>query len=168
MILITGLPAAGKTTLASKLEEFLERIGKRSIHLDGIELRRIFKEFNYDERGILEFSHHVKELLKLLCSKGFTVILSMVLPLEKARKEVLSACDKSIVILLKCEDLQILRSRDFKGVYELADNGEVILPGYSIPLEEPINPDLTLDTCSKSVDESFEEILYLLRRKEVI
>ncbi len=166
LVFITGVPSTGKTTLARKLNGFLRNSGLFSVHLDGFDLRKIFGNFEYTPDGILKLAESAGNLLEILCEKEVHVILSAVVPLERARSRMLSSCERSILVLLECGDEEILRSRSKR--YEMADEGRMVLPGYTIPFERPSEPDLVLDTCLEDEDLCLKKILDLLRARGVM
>lgn len=78
----TGQPGAGKTTLAKAL---IEKCSDNCIHIDGDELRDIFKNYDYSTKGREKNMNSVLDLCRFLDKKNFTVVVSVVAPYKKIR-----------------------------------------------------------------------------------
>ncbi len=163
LVLITGMPSSGKTTLAEGLGKALRRRGVFSLHVDGIEFRRIVGNYVFDERSIDELFERIEAFTEVMKDKGMILIYSLVAHrrhLRERLKRILSA----VHVHLECP-VEILKERDSKGVYKAADRGEMFLPGYSEPYEMPLQADLVLRSCEMEVSEEVEKVLKLLERK---
>lgn len=83
-ILIMGLPGAGKTTLAEKLQEFLNNNNKKTIRLNADQVRKEYDDWDFSEEGRLRQSNRMRELSeKIECDY---VIADFVAPLVKMRE----------------------------------------------------------------------------------
>ena len=80
IIVLFGQPACGKTTLAKKIAE------NDFIHIDGDDLRDIFKNKDYSREGRIKNLNRASDIAKYLSYKGSNVVLSLVYPYEEARK----------------------------------------------------------------------------------
>jgi len=163
LVLITGMPASGKTTLGKALNKRLRELNLCSIHLDGIEFREMMGEMDFSEERTKSVIKEGERIVKILLRKGIILIITIVGPIDKDRKSLLSIAD-SIHVHLECP-IEELKKRDFKGVYKKADRGEIILPGYSYKYESPKNPDLLLKSCEISVEKEVEEVVKAMEKK---
>jgi adenylylsulfate kinase len=72
-----------------------------------------------------------------------------------------------IEVYCRCPIVECIR-RDVKGLYEKAKSGEIKdFTGVSSPYEEPLNPDLLLDTCSQTFEESVGAVMSLLEKRNL-
>ena len=84
-----GQPGSGKTTLAKTLKEHLEYNNHRVVqHIDGDEMRSIFKNTDYSKEGRMNNLRKVNDLIRFLDFKGFDVVVSVVAPYNEVRNEI--------------------------------------------------------------------------------
>lgn len=84
-----GQPGSGKTTLAKALKEHLEYNNHRVVqHIDGDEMRSIFKNTDYSKEGRMNNLRKVNDLIRFLDFKGFDVAVSVVAPYNEVRNEI--------------------------------------------------------------------------------
>ena len=104
----TGQPGAGKTTLAKKLVEYLN-VGN-TIHIDGDDLRDIFKNKDYSESGRRANIQRAQDIAHFLNEKGYNVVASLVSPYKDLREDLKS---KSSVIEIYIHTDNIRGREDF-------------------------------------------------------
>lgn len=104
----TGQPGAGKTTLAKKLVEYLN-VGN-TIHIDGDDLRDIFKNKDYSESGRRANIQRAQDIAHFLNEKGYNVVASLVSPYKDLREDLKS---KSSVIEIYIHTDDIRGREDF-------------------------------------------------------
>lgn len=159
---LTGLPGAGKTTLARAVAEALAARGQRVEHLDGDAIRAAFPGtgFSAEERDA-----HVRRvgfLASRLEAHGVVAVVSLVSPYARSRDAVRAQCVRFVEVhvatpLAECE------RRDPKGLYAKARRGQLAhFTGVSDPYEPPPAPELTLDTTGRDVDALASELLAAL------
>ncbi|MEM2144379.1 MAG: adenylyl-sulfate kinase [Candidatus Jordarchaeaceae archaeon] len=160
---LTGLPASGKTTIARALEKVLRERGLNVEVLDGDEVRKNLSPdlgFTNEDREI--HAKRVAYVTKLLVRNGVAVIVGLISPLRKFRENARKQIGKFVEVWVKCPLEECIR-RDPKGLYKKAINGEINdLTGIQHPYEEPLNPEVTVDTLKESVEESVNKILQKL------
>ncbi len=164
IIWLTGLPGAGKTTIAYEMKRILESEGKTVNILDGDEVRKkISPDLGFSPEDRILHNKRVIEMAKKLSLEG-VVLISLIAPYQKVRdhaREVLSP--KFAEVFVKCP-LEVCMKRDPKGLYARAVQGEIKnLTGYNDTYEEPANPELVLQTDKESLDESVGKVLSLVR-----
>lgn len=154
---LTGLPSAGKTTIAKELVKYIPN----SILLDGDEIRD-----SYISQG-LGFSKEDRDthLLRVadiakICSQTSTVICAFVSPHEDTRRYLKQYIGKNFVeVYVKC-DADIAEIRDVKGLYARARAGEIPnFTGVGQEYEPPMNPDIFVDSGSWKLKTCVEVIL---------
>lgn len=89
------------------------------------------------------------------------VICSFVAPYEEIRKKIKA----DIMVYVKCP-VDMCIQRDVKGLYKKALAGEIKnFTGLNGPYEEPINPDVIVETNKKYVQECVDEIIKCIKKK---
>jgi adenylylsulfate kinase len=169
---LTGLPSAGKTTLARAVGVRLERAGRRVEVLDGDDLRRHLTSdlgFTRQDRDTNVF--RVGYVARLLARNGVAVLVPVIAPYAEARDRVRAEHDADGVDFVQIHvatSLDVCAERDVKGLYAKQRAGELHgLTGVDDPYEVPEHPDLRLDTAGRSVDESAAYVLALLRERGI-
>lgn len=146
---ITGLPAAGKTTLARALAERLSQDGQQTFVLDGDELRRgLCADLGLSDQDRTENIRRAGEVARLLVCAGVTPICAFVSPFAADRQRVrdLFAPEDFCEIHLNTALEECIR-RDPKGLYAKARHGEIKgLTGWDAPYEIPATPNFCFDT----------------------
>jgi bifunctional enzyme CysN/CysC len=171
VVWLTGLSGAGKTTIARAVERRLFELGCRTVLLDGDQLRRGLSAdlgFSPQDRG--ENIRRAGEVAKLFFEQGNLVICAFVSPYRQDRDRVRARLpDGRFVEVFVNASLETCRLRDPKQLYVRADSGQIAdFTGISAPYEEPLRPELTIDTERVSVDEGADSIVAHLRLAELI
>jgi adenylylsulfate kinase len=167
---LTGLPSAGKTTLALALAERLRAGGTDVEVLDGDEVRTHLSAglgFSRADRDT-----HVSRIgfvAELLARRGVTVLVPVIAPYAQARDAVRAhhaAHGTAHLQVHLSTPVQVCAERDVKGLYAKAFRGEISsMTGVDDPYEIPEDPDLRLDTSSLTLDESVRHLEELLGRR---
>lgn len=146
---LTGLPAAGKTTLARAVERRLHERGLRTFVLDGDELRAGLNAglgFSPAERS--ENLRRAGHAARLLFDSGAVVLCAFVSPTAADRGRIRTLFDPGgfVEVWVSCP-VDVCRGRDPKGLYRRADRGELPdLTGVGAPYEPPTAAELVIDT----------------------
>jgi len=151
VVWFTGLSGSGKSTIAERVLDELERRHVPVEYLDGDRVRSVFPDTGFSRE---ERDRHIRRIgfvASLLEKHGVLVIASFVSPYRAARLFVRGLCKRFVEVyvatpLAECE------RRDVKGLYARARRGEIAqFTGVSDPYEEPENPELVIDTTAMPV-----------------
>ena len=164
-VLLTGLTAAGKSTIATALERELFDRGKVSLRLDGENVRMgISRDLGFSAQELSENLRRVTEVARLANNQGIMAIAALVAPKAEVRsraKELVG--EKRYVEVFVDTPIEVCRQRDPAGLYEAADRGEIPqFPGVSATYEKPVDADLRVDASVQSVEECVSDILRVL------
>ena len=167
-IFFTGLPAAGKTTLACALAERLQEAGRRRpILFDGDEVRERFSAgLGYSREDRFENIRRVAQAAAEANQLHKSVICALVAPYEEARQQARALIEPHAPFILVhvATPLAVCEARDPKGWYRRARSGEVgHFTGISDPYEEPPAAELRIDTSQENLDPAVERIEAWLR-----
>lgn len=147
VVWLTGLPASGKTTISNELNKIYVENGLYTETLDGDEVRRNLSPdlgFNKKDRELHAF--RIVYVSKLLARNGVAVNVAIISPYRKIREYARSQIETFIEVFVKTP-LEVCIERDPKGFYKKALNGEINdFTGIQDPYEEPINPEVVVDT----------------------
>lgn len=158
VIWFTGLSGSGKSTLANLLEQSLHSKGILTCILDGDNIRNgLNKDLGFSENDRIENIRRLGELCRLFTDAGVVVLTAFISPFRSDRSLVRELMGNDFhEVYIKCP-LDICESRDVKGLYTKARNGAIPnFTGIDSPYEEPVNPELTIDTSSMTIEQSVE------------
>jgi len=158
---IEGLPCSGKTTLARAVADRLRATGLKVEVLDGDEVRQIFSsDLGFSRKDREAHARRVSHVARMLARNDVAVIVAMITPYETSRQAARATVgDRFTEIWLRCP-VEVCRQRDPKGLYRgsPALHGTK-LTGVDDPFEEPLNPDLTVDTGVHGAEDATQRIL---------
>jgi bifunctional enzyme CysN/CysC len=171
IVWLTGLPAAGKSTIADRLEVLLHAGSHHTMALDGDNLRHGLcgdLGFSADDRA--ENIRRAGEVARLLLEAGLIVIASFVSPFRADRDLVRGLCPPGMFIeVFVNTPLAVCRDRDPKGLYRRAAAGTLKgLTGVDAPYEAPLAPELELRSGETDAETLAAMILDLLRERGFI
>src|SRR5438034_4284487 len=146
-IWLTGLPSAGKSTIARRLAILLEGMGQRVIVLDGDEVReRLNKGLGFSKEDRDENVRRIAYVARLLTEAGAVVIVAAISPYRAARDAARAEIGRFAEIHVSCPIEECIR-RDVKGLYKKALAGQIEhFTGVSDPYEAPLRPELVVQT----------------------
>ena len=167
----TGLSGSGKSTIAYAIEHELFQRGSSVVVLDGDNIRHgLCSDLGFSKEDRFENMRRVGEAAKLFVESGSIVLAAFVSPYLDDRERVRSRLPHGDFYEVYCEcDLSVCESRDPKGLYERARKGEIDnFTGISAPYEEPIKPDMVVNSGTMTVEEEVELIFSRLEAKGLV
>jgi bifunctional enzyme CysN/CysC len=162
---LTGLPGAGKSTIADLVERKLAERGRQTMLLDGDNLRQgINSDLGFDSASRAENVRRVGEIARLMTEAGLIVIVALVSPFRADRLRAASRLPAgSFIEIFVDTPLEVCRQRDTKGLHALADKGRLAnLTGRDQPYEPPEQPALVLRTTELSAAEAADKVVALV------
>ncbi|MGM9950582.1 MAG: adenylyl-sulfate kinase [Lysinibacillus sp.] len=167
----TGLSASGKSSVANAFAHRLFEDGKQAFVLDGDNIRHgLNSDLGFDEASRKENIRRIGEVAKLFVEGGQIVLTAFISPYREDRQVVRSLVQEGefIEVFVKCS-VEACEKRDPKGLYKKARNNEIPnFTGVSAPYEEPINPEIILDTENQTIEECVEQLQKVLTQKGYI
>lgn len=159
-IWLTGLPASGKSTIASALKPQLETLKLPVEVLESDAVRRVLTPtptYSQMERDL--FYRALAFMGAKLVSHGVTVIFDATANKRAYRDFARSLIPKFIEVLVECP-LELAKQRDYKGTYQRGERGESLtVPGLQDPYEAPLNPEVKVDTTKMKAKEGAEIVM---------
>lgn len=169
VVWLTGLSGAGKSTLARAVSLEISKAGHRVELLDGDEVRESLSRglgFSKEDRDANV--RRIGFVARLLARNAVVVLVAAISPYRQSRDDVRRAVESEdicfIEAFVRCP-IHKLVERDVKGLYVRALAGEIAnFTGISDPYEEPIFPEIVLDSSAESVAQSVSKILSMIDR----
>jgi len=164
VIWFTGLPGAGKSTLADKTFAYIKSKKLPIQQLDGDILRSIFPKTGFSKEDRIQHIKRAGYLASLLEKNNVFVIASFISPYQESRDFVRNMCDHFLEVYVNAS-LETCEQRDPKGLYKKARAGEIKnFTGIDDPYETPVNPELSVDTNNATEEESFRQVKKFITR----
>jgi bifunctional enzyme CysN/CysC len=167
----TGLPGAGKSTIANLVEAALHARGAHTIMLDGDNVRHgLNRDLGFTETDRVENIRRVGEVAKLMTDAGLIVLCSFISPFRAERRMVREQLDGGEFIEVFVDTpLELCVARDPKGLYRRALAGEIKnFTGVDQPYETPENPELHLMAGSKDAERLASEVVEALLLRKIL
>ena len=168
MLWLTGLSASGKSTISMGLEAELFSHGLNTYVLDVDNVRHgLCGDLGFSPQDRAENIRRIGEVAHLMVDAGLIVITTFISPYRADRDRVRKIMEDSgrcfVEVYVKCP-VEVCQQRDPKGLYKKALAGEVKeFTGISAPYEEPLKPQLVLETDKLSVAECVTQIVDYLK-----
>ncbi len=167
----TGLSGSGKSTLAHAVEEKLYEMKCRTYVLDGDNIRHgLCGDLGFSNEDRVENIRRIGEVAKLFLEAGVITLTAFISPFRADRDNVRKITSEGDFFEIYCKcSLDICEERDVKGLYKKARAGEIKeFTGINSPYEEPLSPELTVDTGSETLEESTDKVIKLLIQRGIV
>ncbi|KAI0811621.1 Adenylylsulfate kinase-domain-containing protein [Xylaria sp. FL0064] len=178
----TGLSASGKSTVATALEQHLLHLGLAAYRLDGDNVRfGLNKDLGFSDKDRTENIRRIGEVAKLFADSSTIALTSFISPFKADRdlarslhaaKSAGAPADEEPIPFIEVYvevPIEVAEQRDPKGLYKKARTGEIKeFTGISSPYEAPENPEITIKTAERSVEECVVDIVSWLEAKGLI
>ena len=162
VVWFTGLSGAGKSTIAYEVYDRLLVTGVKAEYLDGDINRGILPATEYSRRERDQHVRRVGFLASRLEHHGVFVICALISPCTESRACVRRLCRRFLEIHV-ATPLDECERRDVKGLYKRARRGEIAgFTGIDDAYEEPVNPDLRIDTRDVTVEQAADLVMAMI------
>jgi 3'-phosphoadenosine 5'-phosphosulfate synthase len=162
-IWLTGLSGAGKSTLAHSLAPALRERQRHVEILDGDEVREnLSKGLGFSKEDRDTNIRRIAYVARLISRSGGVAITAAISPYREIRDEARGNIGRFVEVYVRCP-LDVLVERDVKGLYARALRGEIKqFTGISDPYEEPLAPEVVVDSSVETVEQSTASVLNAL------
>jgi adenylyl-sulfate kinase len=168
IIWMTGLSGSGKSTIANALTKNLQEQRIHTFSLDGDNVRLgLNRDLGFTAESRKENIRRVAEVAKLMADAGLVVVVSFISPFRDDReqaKQIIGSND-FVEVFVDCP-LEVCESRDVKGLYQKARQGEIKdFTGIDSPYEAPLQADITIPTATQSLDMGVQQLSSFILQK---
>jgi adenylylsulfate kinase len=167
----TGLPGAGKSTLAHAVEERLHQAACRTFVMDGDNVRHgLCGDLGFSAADRVENVRRIAEVAKLFLEAGTIVMTAFISPFRADRERARALFPHGDFLEIYCAcPLAECERRDVKGMYRRARAGEIsMFTGIDSPYEEPRDAELTVATGTLALEASVDAVIDLLRARGIV
>ena len=166
---LTGLPCSGKTTLSDAVKLRLEMRGLSVEQLDGDCMRKKYgNSLGYTKKDRMTNIRHIVSEAQSQQQRGLVTLVSVISPYRSMREYARERIDDFVEVFLQCP-LAVCEARDVKGMYRLARAGKIKhFTGVSDPYEEPLWPELVLNTHRLNIERCAEKLIVYLEKKGLL
>lgn len=164
----TGLSASGKSTIANAVEKKLFEMNMKTYLLDGDNIRHgLNKDLFFSEADRVENIRRIGEVAKLFVDSGTIILTAFISPFQKDRELVRNLVEKDEFIEIFIDTpLEVCESRDPKGLYKKARNGEIQnFTGIDSPYESPVSPEIYIKNDNIDMSDIVNQIIMYLEIK---
>ncbi|MGW5863537.1 adenylyl-sulfate kinase [Streptomyces sp. NPDC055239] len=170
---LTGLPSAGKSTIAGLLADRLRAAGRRVEVLDGDEIRRFLSaDLGFSRADRDTNVRRIGLVAEVLAANGVIALVPVIAPYADSRAAVRArhaARDAAYLEVHVATPVEVCGARDVKGLYARQASGELTgLTGVDDPYEIPVRPELRLDTDRRSERDSADAVWALLSDRGLV
>jgi adenylylsulfate kinase len=160
----TGLPLAGKTTIADNVYEKLKKLDIPLERIDSKDVRELFSNVGYSREDRNRHIKRIGHLIQTLQKNSISTVCSFISPYRESRKMIREMVKNNIVVYVKA-NVETCKKRDYKGVYKKALKGEIQnFTGISDIYEEPKHAEITIDTEKMNPDEAADLIVKYIKK----
>lgn len=169
-IWLTGLSAAGKSTLAYGLERMLIEAGHLCYVLDGDNVRHgLNANLGFSAIDRSENIRRVAEVAKLMNDAGLIVITAFISPFkaDRANARAIIGNDTFKEVFVDA-GIETCEQRDPKGLYKKARAGQLSdFTGINSPYEAPEQPELNIDSSGQTIEHALQQLFQYVRSRMV-
>ena len=160
-IWMSGLSGAGKSTIANALEKRLYAMGKKTMILDGDNVRMgLNSNLGFSDEDRIENIRRIAEVAKLMNDAGLIVITAFISPYRQDRRNAKKIIGEGFREVYVSTSIAECEKRDVKGLYKAAREGKIAhFTGITSPYEVPEYPDVAVNTAEMDVEACVDHIL---------
>lgn len=167
----TGLSGAGKSTIASAVEQKLYELGHHTYLLDGDNVRHdLNKDLGFSDRDRIENIRRIGEISKLFVDAGLLVLTAFISPFRRDRRMVRELVgENEFIEIYMATPTKICEQRDPKGLYKKARQGKIKnFTGIDSDYETPEYAEVTINTAELGIEECADVIIDYLKLNQII
>lgn len=167
VVWLYGISGSGKSTIANAAEKVLHKQGRMTAILDGDNLRTgLNKHLGFSDDDRRENIRRAANVAKILADQGIITLVSVITPRQELRDLARDIIGDDYYEVFVKASYGLCEKRDVKGLYAKAAIGEIKnFTGKDSAFEEPVSPDLTIDTEGQSVEDSVFSLLEAVRER---
>jgi adenylylsulfate kinase len=163
----TGLPLSGKTTIADRVYDELQKLQIPIERIDSKDIRELLPDIGFTREARNRHMVRIGHLIRTLQKNSISTVASFVSPYRESRKAIRTMVKNNIVVYVKA-DIESCKARDYKGVYEKALAGELRnFSGINDVYEEPEHAEIVIDTDQVGIDEAVRTIVKYVKKHYV-
>jgi 3',5'-nucleoside bisphosphate phosphatase len=164
---LTGLSGSGKSTVGRLAAGQLRDLGHRVEVLDGDDLRQnLSADLGFSREDRNKNVHRIAWVSDLLSRNGVIAFVAAVSPFREPRDDARARMGKRFVEVYVRATVEECERRDVKGLYQRARSGEIAaFTGVSDPYEEPLSPDLVIDSEQETAEESAAKLVAVVEKR---
>lgn len=162
-----GLSGSGKSTIANAAERVLHEEGRMTTILDGDNLRSgLNKNLGFSDEDRRENVRRTAEVAKIFASQGIITFVSVITPRQEFRDRARDITGDDFFEVYVRATYEVCAERDPKGLYAKAEKNQLAsFTGKDSSFEEPLKPDLILDTEENSIEDNAFTLIEALRQR---
>lgn len=168
---LTGLSGSGKSTLARRVERRLVDRGVQAYVLDGDNVRHgLNADLGFGAEARAENIRRIGEVARLFVDAGVLTVTAFISPYREDRARVRALFEPGTFLEVHvATPVEVCEQRDPKGLYRRARAGEIAeFTGVSAPYEEPLEPEIRVDTSRADLDACAEALIERLVERGLI
>nr|WP_319391656.1 sulfate adenylyltransferase subunit CysN [uncultured Cohaesibacter sp.] len=166
----TGLSGSGKSTIANLVEKKLHGEGHHTYLLDGDNVRHgLNRDLGFTDVDRVENIRRIGEVAKLMVDAGLIVLTAFISPYDAERRMVREMLEEGEFFEVYVDTpLEVCEARDVKGLYAKARAGKIAnFTGIDAPYEEPISPEISVNTENMSAEQAVDLIVEALQKESI-
>jgi bifunctional enzyme CysN/CysC len=171
VVWLTGLPGAGKSSIANAVERRLHGLGRHTYVLDGDNLRRgLSKDLGFTPADRAENNRRAAEVAKILFDAGLIVVAAFVSPFRADRATTRALFGEGEFVEVHVDvPVALAAERDTKGLYARAREGGLAnLTGAGGAYEAPESPEVHLDMAALDVEAAADVVVRALEERGLL
>ncbi|MFQ5494624.1 MAG: adenylyl-sulfate kinase [Phycisphaerae bacterium] len=163
-IWFTGMSGSGKSTIGRALGDSLTTLGTTTEVLDSGRIRQqINRSLGFTREEVETNLLRLGYECKLLNRNGVTAVVTAVSPYRDVRDRLRAEIGEFVEVYCRCP-MEVLMKRGAKDLIARAQRGELEhVAGVNAPYEEPIRPEVLLNTDQLTVEQAVTQILANLK-----
>jgi bifunctional enzyme CysN/CysC len=162
----TGIPGAGKSTIANLVEKILHAKGRHTYLLDGDNVRHgLNRDLGFSDADRVENVRRVAEVAQLMTDAGLIVMVALISPFRAERRSARDLIGEEFIEIFVDTPIEVAETRDVKGMYKKARQGTLSnFTGIGGEYQRPQRPELHIVTTEMSAEDAAKEIVAYLER----